>query len=143
MDQLWESQNQQVQVQLSKSTEIKIVHAVTKMVTSYQGDELEAIRIGAKQTFLQKTYICLWTAKQQYKPSGQNHKNYHDITDHCLRNKTKPQKYQPQHQINQICILPSPYAREQLKMKQLTNWQKQQQKKHKPQSQPTQSHHQK
>ena len=54
------------------------------MVTSYQGDELEAIRIGAtcqrKQTFLQKTYICLWTAKQQYKPLEQNHKNYHDIT---------------------------------------------------------------
>ena len=90
MGQLWEIQGQQVQVYLSKrmvqkSTEIKIVHAVTKMGTSYQG-ELPAIRIGTTYT---KENINISTENLHIFVDSQaviqaiiewNHKNYHDIT---------------------------------------------------------------
>ena len=86
----------------SESTEIKIAHAVTKMGTSYPG-ELHAIRKGTTyareniNTSTENLHIFADSQAAIQAIIEQNHKNHHD-SNH--RNKTKPHKYQPKHQIN-------------------------------------------
>ena len=67
-----------------ESTEIKISHAVTKMITSYQG-ELQVIRIGttyAKENIsISRVNLHIFVDNQAAIQAiiEQNHKNYHNI----------------------------------------------------------------